>query len=1051
MIMIRKLLLYLLLATSVAGSTYYSDTDVSVGTHVGTQSNPWQAINWTTINSDLASQDVTIYFSSREASSDVDETYDTAAGTTQSTIDISQRTDGSDHILTFDGGSFYNTSDSSPSWLAYSGTSRCIVNSMSGQDCSHAKHSNITIQKLHIKNRDDSKAVAVAGDNWIVQDCEAQHTAGAGGSGPCIMLTPTADAGHEGSSCYSAACSNLVFRRLYVHDTQGEGFYIGGGGTPPISGASGYPSHFGILIESCIISNCGIFGGQGDGIDVKGGIRALTIRSNVISWLRDPNSSGIRGIVVQGQSNNLNGVVLIEGNSISNCIVDDAAIAIVNSWGTPMGVTNRNNLVVNNTSGNAFTLYDSQDTTLFENNTMYGNTGIAIDFQAGSAAFVNNLALANNGSGSQVSFSGTVSSSDYNAFESGKWGYGSEGAHSVTCTTSVFNNLSAGNFDMAPGSSIKNSGLTLASFSYDIYGRPRPVGSGWAIGSFEELANFLYYDPDYTGGSNDGSSAHPWTSMTSTEWKLVDSALITGPVTLFFSALKANGSTQQSQATFMHPARHYPSGNKLKLDGYSYYNSSVGSPVWTVNPNPDIQTAKLAHQVAAFTGSGGQAFGWQRVDTSAEVTFGGTNFVCTRSHISAAGSNKPMVDSAWTNFWYPHGVSGNAWVASSNYWCGPRQDDMEISGFEFTGANAVCGGLGDNLVWDNIWSHDTLGNGAALSILYTSYPDDSTASIIARPTTNVTIRNCVITNTYGEGIYVGSANPDAPESLQATNGNQMYYLTVSNCIVRGCGRGSGQGDGLDCKNGIIHGKVIRCEFGNLTNTQGGVIVPQALAGMSQDWIIDSCYIHDVSGGLSDEGKAIYMISSVYPGDPSILKGYDGVTIRNTKIARTKKGMVIQSAAIVKNITNQNNLVTGVTADVGIDFDGTDGGCELMNTIVYGNNSGGAQVGLTSVTVSNNFFSDTFGATCASCVGGVSASDFVNASIDNFTLIQGKPEVNAAITIGSFNYDRLGVTRPQGSAWDGGPDELPPGPLPDPDVLQVFGSMRAGGINLKLTK
>ena len=99
--------------------THYWDADVSAGSHTGTSANPFQteAQMWSTVNTALASSDVTVCVSAREAGSD---TNDVADGE----VDLNNRSDTSSHRVTFNGRSFYNSNDTTPSWLDYSGSSR---------------------------------------------------------------------------------------------------------------------------------------------------------------------------------------------------------------------------------------------------------------------------------------------------------------------------------------------------------------------------------------------------------------------------------------------------------------------------------------------------------------------------------------------------------------------------------------------------------------------------------------------------------------------------------------------------------------------------------------------------------------------------------------------------------------------------------------------------------------------------------------------------------------------------------------------------------------
>src|SRR5205814_8706276 len=281
-----------------SGNTFYVDSDWK-GTQSGTASQPWQFLSssaWSAINSALGSGDVIVYFSARKDTSDSDDIYDSDGDGSQDGIDLTMKTYTGSSVLTLDGNSYYNKSDSSPSWAAYAGKSKNRVNALIAQNSSHRKYSNITLRGFHVATSGGGKEISICGDNWIVENCECEHTSSST-DGPGILLVPTADATHEGSSAYAPPCINIIIRNNLVHDTFGESLYIGGGGVMDGKSGAGYPSHSNVTIEGNTIYNCGSRGGQGDGIDVKGGIQNLVIRANEIYNL---SRTGVRAIVMQG-------------------------------------------------------------------------------------------------------------------------------------------------------------------------------------------------------------------------------------------------------------------------------------------------------------------------------------------------------------------------------------------------------------------------------------------------------------------------------------------------------------------------------------------------------------------------------------------------------------------------------------------------------------------------------------------------------------------------------------------------------------------------------
>ena len=147
-----------------AATTFYVDSGWN-GMQSGTTLEPWKALSssaWTAINSALASGDVTVYFSARQAASDADDIYDTNGDGAQDAIDLTPRRDSGSSILTLDGNSMYNTSETAPYWMAYSGTSKCRVRFLTAQNPSHLKHSNITLHGFHVVTTDGNKVYVEA-------------------------------------------------------------------------------------------------------------------------------------------------------------------------------------------------------------------------------------------------------------------------------------------------------------------------------------------------------------------------------------------------------------------------------------------------------------------------------------------------------------------------------------------------------------------------------------------------------------------------------------------------------------------------------------------------------------------------------------------------------------------------------------------------------------------------------------------------------------------------------------------------------------------------
>jgi parallel beta helix pectate lyase-like protein len=464
------------------------------GAQNGTGTQPWtklSASSWATVNSALNTGNVTIYFAARPAEIDTNQIYDSAGDGTQLEIDLTAKTTNTTHFLTLDGNRLYNTNRGTPIWAVYTGSSMCVVRNFNSQNATHTKYSNIIIHGFNIICNAPTKLVTICGDNWILENCNASHTATVT-NGPGILLVPTADGTHAGSSYYGPPCTNVIIRRNVVHDTFGEAIYLGGGGMPLGETGSGYPSHSGVAVSDNEIYSAGRWGAQGDGIDIKAGIENCVISGNNIHSLSCSN--GIRAIVAQGQTNGATGTnLLIERNFIHDCnAISDYAIAINDSWGEPQGVVIRNNIICNIKGPGAAAgvgICSTQDQALILNNTIYRcqSEGINCTYSNQTVKLRNNLVFANNDDGLQTFLAKGKFDSDYNAHDNG-WSYSGEGAHSLALSqtgvlVSVANAVLE-DFHLPAGSVLIKAG-ELQAFTTDFYGRHRATNGPWDIGACE--------------------------------------------------------------------------------------------------------------------------------------------------------------------------------------------------------------------------------------------------------------------------------------------------------------------------------------------------------------------------------------------------------------------------------------------------------------------------------------------------------------------------------------------------------------------------------------
>lgn len=227
-------------------------------------------------------------------------------------------------------------------------------------------------------------------------------------------------------------------------------------------------------------------GGQGDGIDVKGGITNLIVADNEIY---DINGSECRALVTQGQESGgspLNAVY--ERNYIHDCDMSYEAISCSDSWGICFGITFRNN-IIDTVAAAGLRIYSgsgSYDIFIY-NNTFYNCGSFGINGQSGTTYSVkNNAFLSNNSDGQQVSLSGTPTVAN-NAY-SGSWNGGGTGNVSGLAAAD-FGDPANGDFTVAAGSKLIDVALDLSAtgFSDDYTGATR-TGT-WDIGAYERGAS----------------------------------------------------------------------------------------------------------------------------------------------------------------------------------------------------------------------------------------------------------------------------------------------------------------------------------------------------------------------------------------------------------------------------------------------------------------------------------------------------------------------------------------------------------------------------------
>lgn len=514
-----------------ATTVFYVDPDFG-GSSDGSASNPWTSLGsaWTTINTALASDDVIVYFSAREASSDTPET-------TSTTISI-KRTDTSTNRLTLDGKSYYNTNDSSPSWSStangsdpghvrdggnafkISSSGSCIYSS----GITTAKQNYVTIQGFITENTGSGKCAAYwAGDHIVITDIHCSQTAAAS-AGPnfyfqCILNdgdTTCPGDRDGGASCFPS--TDIEWSYLKVDGGYGEALYHCGCYTQ--TDPECLTGHSDVWIHDNIFKDASLRGKQGDGIETKPNVSGVVIEDNEIYWEdQDETSTNYTmayGIIVNSsatiQRNFIHdypgdGILLNENaddaegfrdasqTKILNNIIVNVGQRTVGSW--------THGIHANHESGD-----DDWDNVLIANNTIYKaqGRGINIEHSTASTGFTiqNNIISSVDNVEFYIAGSGALSTHDNNLFYDTSGNVYNVGgtivsydgditakeAHSINNDNPDFVNTDTPytpkNFTPKFDSIARKNAFMSSYFSDDFFGSERSKGDGlWDIGAVE--------------------------------------------------------------------------------------------------------------------------------------------------------------------------------------------------------------------------------------------------------------------------------------------------------------------------------------------------------------------------------------------------------------------------------------------------------------------------------------------------------------------------------------------------------------------------------------
>lgn len=467
---------------------FYVDPTFTGGSNAGTETNPWTSLSmdapdskWDSINTALASNHVIIYFSPRIAGSDTQET--------EAAMLNIWRTDTGTNHLTLDGMSKYNTNETTGSWTTYTGTHKFKCLAGMGVKSDQLSY---PCQYTRIRGFECTQRLQFVGDYTTVEYCYVHDNTG---DAPAIVFH---------NAVLSAACVTrfgnrqfITIRNVTVAETRGEAIYINSNYIRAEDDAclSWGNTHQHILIENFIITNPGSNNGefdQGDGIDLKAGLRNVTIRNGIITNPTGGGSCGINSLGLPDSVNDYQDMLIERVTSITglcqiklglcnsaivrNCITESWFATDINVNGE---IKNFNVRAYNNTFGGI---------------NLIGTVGITLRNNISQFFEIHGMGATD-----------PQLDSDFNAWPAATVvfeNWPSAETNSVALTAPQWAGLfvsawGGGDYHLLPDAAVIDMGQNLANpllagFTNDRDGVGRPRDAGWDIGAYEAIPNVTF-------------------------------------------------------------------------------------------------------------------------------------------------------------------------------------------------------------------------------------------------------------------------------------------------------------------------------------------------------------------------------------------------------------------------------------------------------------------------------------------------------------------------------------------------------------------------------
>ncbi len=243
------LVFVLLLPVAAHATDYYIDSEYTVGAQTGSQADPacsiaslWANINYLMNTANVGNQDVTVYFSSTNKTGDGNAEYSgnsgggCIGGGSQGQIDMSQKCTSANtptctNHLYLNGWSKWNqaAANATPDWVTNTSNFKSHPQAIFADNPFYWKINDYSMTGFY--HNTYGKSVTICGDNVTLEDGYITAPDDATPSnGPSVLIVPTSDQFHEGSSQPCPPSNNIKILRNKVVSPLSEAFYVGGGG-----------------------------------------------------------------------------------------------------------------------------------------------------------------------------------------------------------------------------------------------------------------------------------------------------------------------------------------------------------------------------------------------------------------------------------------------------------------------------------------------------------------------------------------------------------------------------------------------------------------------------------------------------------------------------------------------------------------------------------------------------------------------------------------------------------------------------------------------------